>query len=74
MEHNLNSSRTTDTSFVDNPPTLSKATPKFQTPVPPSRIAGSSRGGISGRGGAARGGTRGARGSGLARARGHSVR
>lgn len=65
----LNCSRTTDTSFVDNPPTSSKPTPKFSTPAPASRIAG--RGGMgapAGRGGAARGGLRGTRGSGLARA------
>jgi DASH complex subunit DAM1 len=69
--------RTTDTSFVDNPPASSKATPKFSTPAPTSRIAGSSnRGGavLAARGGAARGGFRGTRGSGLARARGHSVK
>jgi DASH complex subunit DAM1 len=61
--------RTTDTSFVDNPPTSSKATPKFSTPAPASRIGGAGRGGVpSARGGAARGGTRGTRGSGLARA------
>merc|ERR1712137_1121814 len=50
---------TTDTSFVDNPPTSSRATPKFTTPAP-SRIAGANRGGGSaaGRGGAARGGLR----------------
>lgn len=58
---------TTDTSFVDNPPTSSKATPKFATPAP-SRIAGAGRGVPAGRGGAARGGLRGTRGSGLARA------
>ena len=61
--------RTTDTSFVENPPTSSKATPKFATPAPASKIAG--RGGMAppvGRGGAARGGLRGTRGSGLARA------
>lgn len=68
--------RTTDTSFVENPPTSSKATPKFATPAPASRIGGS-RGGMApaGRGGAARGGLRGTRGSGLARAaKGRSVR
>ncbi|KAL3418024.1 DASH complex subunit Dam1 [Phlyctema vagabunda] len=74
---------TTDTSFVDNPPTSSKATPKkFTTPVPASRIASASTstsgigrgGGTAGRGGAARGGMRGTRGSGLARARGRGVR
>ena len=69
--------RTTDTSFVDNPPTSSKATPKFSTPAPKSRVAGPpSRGGTvtSARGGAARGGVRGARGSGLARAKGHGMK
>ncbi|PVH76010.1 hypothetical protein DL98DRAFT_301978 [Cadophora sp. DSE1049] len=67
---------TTDTSFVENPPTSSKATSKFSTPAPASRIGGS-RGGAapSGRGGAARGGLRGTRGSGLARAaKGRSVK
>ncbi|KAL2072330.1 hypothetical protein VTL71DRAFT_11673 [Oculimacula yallundae] len=66
---------TTDTSFIDNPPTSSKATSKFSTPAPASRIGG--RGGSvpSGRGGAARGGLRGTRGSGLARAaKGRSVK
>jgi len=60
---------TTDTSFVENPPTSSKPTPKFSTPAP-SRIAGApGRGGAAaGRGGAARGGLRGTRGRGLARA------
>ncbi|KAH7395698.1 DASH complex subunit Dam1-domain-containing protein [Cadophora sp. MPI-SDFR-AT-0126] len=60
---------TTDTSFVENPPTSSKASSKFSNPAPASRIGGS-RGGAapSGRGGAARGGLRGTRGSGLARA------
>jgi len=59
--------RTTDTSFVENPPTSSKSAPKFATPAP-SRIAGAGRGVPAGRGGAARGGLRGTRGSGLARA------
>ena len=65
-----NGCRTTDTSFVENPPTSSKPTPKFSTPAPASRIAGPpGRGGAAaGRGGAARGGLRGTRGSGLARA------
>jgi len=58
---------TTDTSFVENPPTSSRATPKFSTPAP-SRIAGGGRGVPAGRGGAARAGLRGTRGSGLARA------
>lgn len=69
--------RTTDTSFVENPPTSSKPTPKFATPAPASRIAGAGRGGAApaGRGGAARGGLRGTRGSGLARAaKGRSMR
>jgi len=59
---------TTDTSFVENPPTSSKAS-KFSTPAPASRTA-AGRGGAApaGRGGAARGGLRGTRGSGLARA------
>jgi len=66
---------TTDTSFVDNPPTSSKATPKFATPAPASRIASSSNRGVpAGRGGAARGGIRGTRGSGLARAKGRGIR
>jgi DASH complex subunit DAM1 len=60
--------RTTDTSFVENPPTSSKATPRFSTPAPASRIATAGRGAPAGRGGAARGGLRGTRGSGLARA------
>ena len=62
--------RTTDTSFVENPPTSSKSAPKFATPAPASRIGGAGRGaaGPAGRGGAARGGLRGTRGSGLARA------
>lgn len=51
---------TTDTSFIDNPPS-SKTVSKFSTPAPPSRI---SRRGIPVRGG------RGTRGSGLARATG----
>ncbi|ESZ96766.1 DASH complex subunit Dam1 [Sclerotinia borealis F-4128] len=71
---------TTDTSFVDNPPTYSKATPKYTTPAP-SRIAGSSsRGGSSGGSGSSgrgipvpRGG-RGGRASGPARGRGRGVR
>ncbi|KAK2628871.1 hypothetical protein QTJ16_001974 [Diplocarpon rosae] len=61
---------TTDTSFIDNPPTSSKATSKFSTPALASRTGSGSRGGAvtAGRGGAARGGLRGTRGSGLARA------
>ncbi|CAG8972877.1 hypothetical protein HYALB_00001297 [Hymenoscyphus albidus] len=67
---------TTDTSFVENPPTSSKPTPKFATPAPASRTASGGRGGIpSARGGSARGGVRGTRGSGLARAaKGRTVR
>ncbi|PQE31722.1 DASH complex subunit Dam1 protein [Rutstroemia sp. NJR-2017a WRK4] len=66
---------TTDTSFVDNPPTSSKAS-KFSTPAP-SRIASASNRGGSSAGSSGRGGTRGGRGgrgSGLARARGRGVR
>jgi DASH complex subunit DAM1 len=59
---------TTDTSFVDNPPTSSKASLKFSTPAPASRTAGANRGAPASRGGTARGGLRGTRGSGLARA------
>ena len=69
--------RTTDTSFVDNPPTSSKATLKFTTPAPTSRAAGPPNRGATGpaaRGGSVRGGFRGTRGSGLARAKGHSAR
>ncbi|CAL3971693.1 unnamed protein product [Diplocarpon coronariae] len=68
---------TTDTSFIDNPPTSSHATSKPSTPAPASRIGGASRGSAAaaGRGRAARGGLRGTRGSGLARAaKGRSVR
>ncbi|KAH7369941.1 DASH complex subunit Dam1-domain-containing protein [Rhexocercosporidium sp. MPI-PUGE-AT-0058] len=66
---------TTDTSFVDNPPTSSKATSKFSTPAPASRIGGRGGSAPAGRGGAARGGLRGTRGSGLARAaKGRSVK
>jgi len=66
---------TTDTSFVDNPPLSSRATPKFSTPAPPSKVSGlSSRGQIGGpgRGRIGRGLGRGTRGSGLARARGRA--
>ncbi|KAF1956550.1 hypothetical protein CC80DRAFT_535221 [Byssothecium circinans] len=67
---------TTDTSFVENPPS-SKVSSKFQTPaapVTPAPTRGRGRGGIpraGGRGGIpTRGGaTRGARGSGIARGR-----
>ncbi|KAK3985637.1 DASH complex subunit DAM1 [Cladorrhinum sp. PSN332] len=74
---------TTDTSFVDNPPTSGRPTPKFQTPartgrqsrVPPPAVRGTSsstRGGTTttrgGRGGTTTGtDTRGARGTGIAR-------
>ncbi|RFU24211.1 hypothetical protein B7463_g12126, partial [Scytalidium lignicola] len=67
---------TTDTSFVENPPS-SKATSKFSTPAPSSRKATATRGGMgpSSRGGAARGEVRGTRASGLARAaKGRSLR
>ena len=69
-------SRTTDTSFIENPPASSKATPKFQTPAPASRTTANperGRGGV-GRGGRGRGTERGARGSGLARAKPRGVR
>ncbi|MCJ1338489.1 DASH complex subunit dam1 [Bachmanniomyces sp. S44760] len=67
---------TTDTSFIENPPASSKATPKFQTPAPASRTTANperGRGGV-GRGGRGRGTERGARGSGLARAKPRGVR
>ncbi|KIW00377.1 uncharacterized protein PV09_08087 [Verruconis gallopava] len=52
---------TTDTSFVENPPTSSKASSKFSTPAPATRGArGSTRGGT----------TAGTRGRGLPRASG----
>ncbi|KAK0713136.1 DASH complex subunit Dam1-domain-containing protein [Lasiosphaeria miniovina] len=67
---------TTDTSFVENPPTSSKPNPKFQTPTPSTRQsrvpAPSTRG--AARGGRSGGGTRGGRPSGLARPRGRGVR
>jgi DASH complex subunit DAM1 len=68
--------RTTDTSFVDNPPTSSKTTARFSTPAPSRTIGGQSRGatGASNRGGIVRGTGRGARGSGLARAKGRGVK
>ncbi|KAK4131492.1 hypothetical protein BT67DRAFT_156789 [Trichocladium antarcticum] len=75
--------RTTDTSFVDNPPTSSRSTSKYQTPGPAGRQSRmpppSTRGTTSTRGSArgGRGSTRGAPGtrpSGLARARGRGVR
>ncbi|KAL1884144.1 hypothetical protein VTK73DRAFT_6813 [Phialemonium thermophilum] len=66
---------TTDTSFVENPPTSSKATPKFSTPKPrASKVpAPAIRGATQGRGG--RGGARATgRPSGLARPRGRGIR
>ncbi|KAL2129481.1 hypothetical protein VTI74DRAFT_7690 [Chaetomium olivicolor] len=78
---------TTDTSFVENPPTSSKSSLKYQTPASSrqSRVpapSGSTRGATSTRG-AARGGkggtgsstgTRGTRPSGLARPRARGIR
>ncbi|KAI9773464.1 MAG: DASH complex subunit dam1 [Geoglossum simile] len=66
---------TTDTSFVDNPPTSSKTTARFSTPAPPRTIGGS-RGSIGApnRGGVVRGAGRGARSSGLARAKGRGAK
>jgi len=66
--------RTTDTSFVEDPPTSSRVPPKFSTPAPASRHSsaikrGGGELGTSGRGGATRGTGRGMRGSGLARAK-----
>ena len=71
-------SRTTDTSFVENPPS-SKSTSKFATPAPTSRPPSglSERGGVDPRGGGRGGmrrGVRGARGSGLARAKPRGAR
>ncbi|KAH0544010.1 hypothetical protein FGG08_001778 [Glutinoglossum americanum] len=65
---------TTDTSFVDNPPTSSKTTARFSTPAPPSRTIGGPSRGIPGRSGIGRGAARGTRGSGLARARSRGIR
>ncbi|KAI0165080.1 DASH complex subunit Dam1-domain-containing protein [Hypoxylon sp. FL1284] len=66
---------TTDTSFVENPPTVSKPTPKkFATPqsnTRQSRVPGPSRGGAQSRG---RGGTGRGRPSGLARPRARGLR
>ncbi|KAI1771571.1 DASH complex subunit Dam1-domain-containing protein [Hypoxylon cercidicola] len=66
---------TTDTSFVEHPPTVSKPTPKkFATPQPTtrqSRVPGPSRGGAQSRG---RGGTARGRQSGLARPRARGLR
>ncbi|KAM0288635.1 hypothetical protein ACHAO9_007006 [Fusarium lateritium] len=67
--------RTTDTSFVENPPTTTKSS-KFTTPEPPtrqSRLPAAPGRGTSSRGRSARGVGRG-RPSGLARARGRGVR
>jgi len=64
---------TTDTSFVDNPPTSSKATPKFAPLAPPSKEPlgrGTAATSATARG-AVRGLRRG-RGSGLARAKGNN--
>ncbi|KAI1207782.1 DASH complex subunit Dam1-domain-containing protein [Annulohypoxylon truncatum] len=66
---------TTDTSFVENPPTVSKPTPKkFATPTPEtrqSRLPSTSRGGTQSRG---RGGTGRGRTSGLVRPRARGLR
>ncbi|KAI1760927.1 DASH complex subunit Dam1-domain-containing protein [Hypoxylon sp. FL1150] len=66
---------TTDTSFVENPPTVSKPTPKkFATPQPNTRqshMPGPSRGGAQSRG---RGGTARGRQSGLVRPRARGLR
>ncbi|KAI2602672.1 DASH complex subunit Dam1-domain-containing protein [Hypoxylon sp. NC1633] len=64
---------TTDTSFVENPPTVSKPTPKkFATPdTRQARVPGSSRGGAQSRG---RAGTGRGRPSGLARPRARGLR
>ncbi|KAI1454621.1 DASH complex subunit Dam1-domain-containing protein [Annulohypoxylon moriforme] len=64
---------TTDTSFVENPPTVSKPTPKkFATPdTRQSRLPGTSRGGTQSRG---RGGTGRGRTSGLVRPRARGLR
>lgn len=68
--------RTTDTSFVENPSSMRPAASRFQTPAPKSRTsrvpAPSTRGGTQARGG--RGGTRGTRASGLARPRARGIR
>ncbi|KAI2471145.1 DASH complex subunit Dam1-domain-containing protein [Annulohypoxylon bovei var. microspora] len=66
---------TTDTSFVENPPTVSKPTPKkFATPTPDSRqsrLPSTSRGGAQSRG---RGGTGRGRTSGLVKPRARGLR
>lgn len=73
---NHRASRTTDTSFVDNPSSSRTAAPKFQTPAPRTRTsrvpAPSTRGGSQTRG--ARGGTRGTRPSRLAAPRARGIR
>lgn len=60
---------TTDTSFVENPPS-SKMTSKFTNPAPASRTMGRGGNGPSAKGEMTRGVPRGTRGSGLARATG----
>ncbi|KAF6818405.1 DASH complex subunit Dam1 [Colletotrichum plurivorum] len=73
-----NDIRTTDISFVDNPPVSSKPTPKFKAPdTRTSRVPAPTTRGASVRGrGARRGGTESQRSrpSGLARARGRGIR
>ena len=72
---------TTDTSFVENPPSSRVAT-KFATPAPAARPSSglNRRGGGGGgegalaRGGAARGNLRGNRGSGIARGKPRGMR
>ena len=74
---------TTDTSFVENPPS-SRAPTKFAIPAPAARPSSGlnkrgggevpSRGGIGGRGGAVRGSVRGNKGSGIARGKPRGVR
>lgn len=74
---------TTDTSFVENPPS-SRAPTKFAIPAPAARPSSGlnkrgggevpSTGGIGGRGGAARGNVRGNKGSGIARGKPRGVR
>ncbi|KAF2459670.1 DASH complex subunit Dam1-domain-containing protein [Lineolata rhizophorae] len=63
---------TTDTSFVENPPSSRKPASKFSTPAPASRVGRSGAGGASARGGAAGRGAGRTRGSGLARATGRA--
>ena len=67
---------TTDTSFVENPPS-SRVPNKFATPAPAARPSSGmnrrgrgdapARGGMNNRGGVPRGNLRGSRGSGIAR-------